>query len=249
VDLNGKTAIVYGAGGAIGGAVSRAFAAAGARVYLAGRTLETVEKVAGEIRAKGGKADTAVVDALDEQDVDTFVDRVAEEAGSVDISFNLILFGDKQRPLLEISVDDFLDPIQTAMRSHFLTTRAAARHMVKQRSGVVLAFGGGGPQTPPGLGGFKIALDALEGHRRQWAVELGKYGVRVITLKTGGIPESLPPGFEHADVIETGIREATLLKRAATLADVGNAAVFAASDLARTITGADINISAGAILD
>jgi NAD(P)-dependent dehydrogenase (short-subunit alcohol dehydrogenase family) len=248
VDLNGKTAIVYGAGGAVGGAVSRAFAAAGARVYLAGRTLETLEKVAGGIRSNGGKADTAVVDALDEQAVDAFVDRVAG-AGSVDISFNLILFGDKQQPLLEISVDDFLDPIQVAMRSHFLTTRAAARHMVKQRSGVILALGGDGPQTVPGLGGFKIALDALEGHRRQWAVELGEYGVRVVTLKTGGIPESLPPGFENADAIEAGIREATLLKRAATLADVGNAAVFAASDLARTITGADINISAGAILD
>lgn len=247
--LEGKVAVVYGAGGAIGGAVSRAFASEGARVYLAGRTLDKLEKVASDIRASGGEAETARVDALDQQAVDAFVDRVAAEAGSVDISFNLISARDVQQPLMEISVEDFLQPIRILMRSHFLTTRAAVRHMVEQRSGVILAFGGSGPQTVAGIGGFKIALDALEGHRRQWATELGEQGIRVITLKTGGIPESINEDFEGREELVAGLRDATLLKRSATLADVGNAAVFAASDLARSITGADINISAGAILD
>ena len=96
-----------------------------------------------------------MVDALNERAVDELVGTVVHPAGTVEISFNLIAVGDVQRPLQEISVDDFLQPIMTAMRSHFLTTRAAARHMVARGSGVILTFGGGGPQIVPGVGGFK----------------------------------------------------------------------------------------------
>jgi 3-oxoacyl-[acyl-carrier protein] reductase len=247
--LKDKVALFYCAGGPIGGAVSRAFAREGARVFLAGRTLATLGAVADDIRSNGGAAETAVVDALDEAGVDGFVDRVAEQAGAVDISFNLISYGDVQQPLAEISVDDFLQPISRAMRSHFLTTRAAARHMVPRRSGAILAFGGNGPQTLPGLGGFKVALDAIEGHRRQWACELGEYGIRVVTLRTGGVPESIPAGFPGREEITAGIEQSGLLKRAATLADVGNVAAFVASDLARTMTSTEVNISCGAIVD
>ena len=110
-------------------------------------------------------------------------------------------------------------------------------------------FGGGGPQTQPGLGGFKIALDAIEGLRRQWAVELGQYGIRVLTLKTGGIPESIPEDYPERENIINNLLPSTLLNRAATLADVGNVAAFIASDLARTMTSTEINISCGAIVD
>ena len=190
-----------------------------------------------------------VVDALDERAVNEVVDKLVAEAGRLDISFNLISYADVQTPLTEISVEDFIQPIMTAMRTQFLTTRAAARHMMAQRSGVILAFGGDGPQTMPGLGGFKVALDAVEGLRRQWACELGPYGIRVVTLKTGGIPESIQDDFAERDAITAGILEATLLKRVATLDDVGNVAAFVASDLARTITGTEVNISCGALLD
>ncbi|HEU4321770.1 MAG TPA: SDR family NAD(P)-dependent oxidoreductase, partial [Roseiflexaceae bacterium] len=160
--LEGKVAVIYGAGGSIGGTVARAFAHEGARLFLAGRTLDKLDITAHDIRANGGTADTAVVDALDEQAVGAYVDRVVEQAGGLDISFNLISYADVQSALLDLSVEDFLQPIATAMRTQFVTTRAAARHMVKRGGGVILHFGGGGPQTMPGLGGFKIALDAVE---------------------------------------------------------------------------------------
>ena len=142
-----------------------------------------------------------------------------------------------------------MQPITNAMRSHFLTVRAAARHMARRGSGVILAFGGNGPQTLPGLGGFKVALDAIEGLRRQWACELGQHGIRVVTLKTGGVPESLSDNFAGKNEIAVGIQKATMLNRAATLADVGNVAAFVASDQARTMTATDVNISCGAIMD
>lgn len=246
--LTDKVAVVYGAGGPIGGAVARAFAREGALVILAGRTRAPLDAAVTEIRAAGGAAEAAQVDALDEAAVDAFVDGVADTAGRIDVSVNVISYGDVQKPLLEISVDDFLRPIEAAMRTHFLTTRAAARHMMARGSGVILAFGGSGPQTMPGLGGFKIALDALEGLRRQWACELGPHGIRVVTITTGGVPESVPPDFAGRDVIADSIRAATLLGRAATLADVGDVAAFLASDRARTITSSAVNISCGAIV-
>jgi 3-oxoacyl-[acyl-carrier protein] reductase len=247
--LENKVAVIYGAGGSIGGAVARAFAREGARVFLAGRTKAKLDKVAGDIRNHGGAADTAVVDALDQRAVDQYVDALVEQAGSVDISFNLISYGDVQKPLNEISVEDFLQPITTAMRTQFLTTRAAARHMARRGSGVILHFGGGGPQTMPGLGGFKVALDAIESLRRQWASELGKHGIRVVTLKTGGVPESISDDLSFKDKITASIEQGTLLGRAATLADVGNVAAFVASDLARSITATEVNISCGALVD
>lgn len=247
--LQGKIAVVYGAGGAIGGAVARAFARAGARVHLAGRTLKTLDEVADDIRAAGGTAETAVVDALDEAAVDAFADDVAERSGGIDISMNVIGVQDVQKPLTEITAAEFLRPIEIATRTQFLTTRAAVRHMIPRRSGVILLFGGGGPQTVPGIGGFKVALDAMESMRRQWACEAGPYGVRVVTLVTGGVPASMTADEPLRERIAASIAETSLLGRGATLEDVGGVAAFAASDLARTMTSATLNISCGAIVD
>ena len=246
--LENKIAAIYG-GGPISGAVASSFVREGAAVFLAGRSGAKLDAIAHEIGSNGRVVETAVVDALDQSAVDQFVDMVVERSGAIDISFNLISLGDVQRPLNEITVEDFLQPILTAMRSHFLTTRAAARHMMARGSGVILAFGGGGPQTLPGLGGLKIALDALEGLRRQWAIELGPHGIRVVTIKTGGILETLPDEVPGRDEIVAGLQQAALLPWTATLRDVGNVAAFVASDQARTITAADINISSGAIVD
>lgn len=250
--LDGKNAVIYGAGGSIGGAVARAFAREGARVHLAGRTRETLEAVASEIRSSAGTAaaaGTAVVDALDENAVDEHADAVAAAAGSLDISVNLISHGDVQgTPLAEMSVADFERPVVTAVRTTFLTARAAARHMIRQRAGVILMFGGYGDPVLR-VGGLQVALGALESLRRGLACELGPSGIRVVTLQTGGIPETLPNGFDGRQAIIDDIAGRTMLGRAATLADVGNVAAFAASDQARSITGASINITCGSVAD
>jgi NAD(P)-dependent dehydrogenase (short-subunit alcohol dehydrogenase family) len=246
--LEGKNAVVYGAGGAVGASVARTFAREGARVHLAGRTPETLDAVAKDIRAAGGLAETACVDALDESAVDEHADAVAAEAGSLDISFNLISHGDVQGvPLAEMSLEDFERPVVTAVRTMFLTSRAAARHMIRQRSGVILLFGGYGDPVPR-LGGLQVAFGALESLRRSLACELGPYGVRAITLQTGGIPETLPEGFPGAQAITDDIVGRTMLGRAASLEDVGNVAAFAASDRAKAVTASAINITCGSVV-
>src|SRR5687768_12305340 len=111
--LENKNTVIHGGGGAIGGAVARAFAREGARVFVAGRTRAPLERTAAAIREAGGRADVAEVDALDEAAVDAFIDRVVADAGSVDVSFNAIGVGDVQgTPMIEMSTADYLRPIE-----------------------------------------------------------------------------------------------------------------------------------------
>src|SRR3954471_15753215 len=158
--LTGKNAVVYGGAGSIGGAVARAFAREGARVFLAGRTRATLEVVAREIGAEW-----AVVDALDAAAVDAH----AEAIGRIDISFNAITHNDVQgTPMAEMDVEDYLQPVVTAVRTSLITWQAAARH----GAGVILIFGGeGDPPRGHHLGGLQTAFHALEAMRRQFSTE------------------------------------------------------------------------------
>lgn len=244
--LEKQSAVIYGAGGPIGSAVARAFAREGAWVHLAGRTRERLDAVAEQVRAAGGQVSTARVDALDENAVADHAGSVLDVSGRLDICVNLIGMGDVQgMPLVDMPLAEFEQPIRNAVRSTFLTARAAARHMIRQRSGVILMFGGYGDPIPR-VGGLQVAFGAVEALRRALACELGPFGIRVVTLQTGGVPETLPAGFEGRDAIVSDIVGRTMLGRAATLEDVGNVAAFAASGLARSITASAINITAGA---
>lgn len=248
--LENKNAIVYGAG-AIGRAVALGFAGEGATVHLASRTAERLDAVADEIRAAGGAVETAQLDALDETAVAEHADAVAARAGRIDVSINLISVGDIQgTPLAQMSVADFEQPIHTAVRTTFLTARAAARHMIEQRSGVILTFGGvGDPMQDYFIGGFQVSLAAVDMLRKQLAAELGPHGIRVVGLKTGGIAETIPEDFPGRDALVESLVQPTMLGRTATFRDVADVAAFAASDRAASITGSELNITCGAIVD
>jgi 3-oxoacyl-[acyl-carrier protein] reductase len=261
--LEHKNAIVYGGGGSVGGAVARTFAREGAKVFLAGRTRESLEEVAEEIAAAGGVAETAQVDALDERAVNEHADAVAEKAGGIDVSFNAIFNDDVQgKPLAEMPFDHFARPITKAMRNQFLTARAVARHMVEQGSGVILTITGGYREAFPTIGGTVVAWATIEAQCRQWACELGPQGVRVVWLRTTGLPETIPDtgdatsdlgtgygeGMTREEII-AGMREETILKRLASLDELGKVATFMASDESGPMTATFANISCGAILD
>ena len=131
--LTNKNAVVYGAGGAIGGAVARAFAREGAKVFLTGRRREPVEAVAQDIVSAGGFAEAAVVDALDEG----AVERHLRSLRRVDISFNAIGIPDTEivgAPLIEMDLEKFARPIAAYTTSYFVTARLAARRMIETKS-------------------------------------------------------------------------------------------------------------------
>jgi NAD(P)-dependent dehydrogenase (short-subunit alcohol dehydrogenase family) len=141
--LENKNAVIYGGGGVIGGAVAHAFAREGATVHLAGRTLPRLEKVADEIRAAGGAVETAQVDAFDEDKVDEHANSVVASGGRLDISFNIISHPDHMgTPVVEMRYEEFEEPVTRRLRTMWITSRAAARHMIEQGSGVILTYGG-----------------------------------------------------------------------------------------------------------
>src|SRR5918998_3227945 len=180
--LENKNAVIYGGGGSLGGAVARTFAREGAAVFLAGRTRETLEKVASDIEDAGGRAEVAVVDALDGQAVDEHAGEIVEQAGGIDVSFNAISIQDVQLiPLSDMSREDFMRPISTGLSANFLTTTAAARHMARQGSGVILTLSASAVRAyVPGVyvGGFGVVGAAIEAFTKMLAAELGPRGIR-----------------------------------------------------------------------
>ena len=147
--LQNKNAVIFAAGGSLGSAIAKAFAAAGATVFLSGRTIAPVQKVAAEILASDGKAYVAQVDAMDEAAVNGYVSKVMELTGAIDICFNLIdLQVVQNMPLADMTLGDFVRPSAIAMQSHFITDIAVARVMMKQASGVILSL----TATPGGIG-------------------------------------------------------------------------------------------------
>jgi 3-oxoacyl-[acyl-carrier protein] reductase len=246
--LENKNAIVYGAAGAIGGAVARGFARDGARVFLAGRTVATLEEVAADIRAHGGMAEAAPVDAMDKAAVDAHADRVVAAAGSIDVSFNAVAVPVVQGvALTEISVEDFLAPITGLCRTNFLTATAAARHMAARGDGVIVTLSASSAkETRHQMGGFSLANAAIEALTRTLAGEFGRRGVRVVGLRSNFTPETYPA---VTDEQLAPLLKDTLLGRLPRLADLAGTAVYLASDGAGAISGAMVNLTCGAIID
>jgi NAD(P)-dependent dehydrogenase (short-subunit alcohol dehydrogenase family) len=263
--LEDRNAVVYGGGGAVGGAIARAFAQQGARVFLAGRTPAKLEAVARDIGRDGGAAETDQVDAQDERAVEKHADGVAAKAGSIDISVNAIGIPHVQGPpLAELSLEDFALPITGYTRTNFITAKAAARHMTKRGSGVILTISTPGSRmVGTGYLGYGVTCAAVEAFSRLLAADLGPSGIRVLCLQPHAIPEAAAMGSHSARVFRpvaeragttveemlAGAAGATLLKRLPTLEDVGHVAAFLASDLAAAMTGTVANLTCGALVD
>jgi len=261
--LKNKVAVVYGAAGAIGGAVARSFAADGARVFLTGRVKAPVEAAARKIIAGGGSAEAAEVDALDEKAIDKHLQSVIDKAGRVDISFNAVGIPDHKIlgvPLLELDVEQFSLPITDYTRSYFLTARLAARRMVPNKSGVIMTITALPSRTGTRLnGGYGSAQAAKEALTRDLSAELAPLGIRIVGLRPHGMPET-PMMKEVFDIkaphigitweqFQGYLANMTHPRRVMALDEVANMAVFMASDKASGMTGTTVNLTMGSLDD
>lgn len=251
--LQNKNAVIYGAGGSLGGAVAKTLAGAGARVFLSGRTISSVQKVADEILASDGSALVDEIDAMDEMAIAIHLDKIVQMVGSVDISFNATGVDVVQSvPLVDMAADDFMYPITSMLQTRFLTSIAAGKVMMKQKSGVILSL----TATPGGIGypytgGFAPACCAIEALSRNLASELGVYGVRVVNIRSAGSPDSRI--FKEAMMTAPQIMESvlqkmeadTMLKQLPSMQDIANVALFLSSDMAAQITGVTIDVTCG----
>jgi len=259
--LQGKNAVIFGAGGSIGAAVAKEFAAEGARVFLAGRTKAHLEAVAKQI---AGEWHIAAVDTLDDRAVNEYLDGVVKQAGKIDIVLDaagpLAKEYGNGKMAVHLPVEEFMVPLATMVKSRFITARAAARHMVNQRSGVII-FVTGSPARPhvPGATAIGAAFAAMENLAANLAFEVSPSGVRVVCLRTLANVDSRSIQDTMAiiaaqlnipkEMAMGQIAQSNFLKVPATVADTANAAVLIASDRARMMTGTVVNATAGAALD
>jgi 3-oxoacyl-[acyl-carrier protein] reductase len=262
--LEGQNAIVYGGGGLVGSGIADAFAREGARVFLAGRSTARLDEVADRITAAGGSAETARVDAMDEQALRSYVDEVANKAGSIDVMVNAVgIRGELQgTPLVEISPEDYAAPIVKGTTTNFLTARTVARQMMEQRSGTILMISATATWSkaalrhPLPMGGFGVACAAVEALSRSLAAELGPHGVRVACLRLEGTADlfsaltaaGVGVGAIDATEMRTLLEDDSLLRRLPTAAEVGNVAALLASGRAAALTGVIANVSCGAVV-
>src|SRR5262245_10837064 len=252
-----------GAAGSVGSAVARAFARDGARLLIAGRHRTPSENLVSEIESVGGHAEPAEVDALDEQSVDTHLQSVIAKVGRIDVSFNAIGIPNTTLqgvPLVDLAVGQFFVPIAAYTKSYFLTARLAARQMVRQRSGVIMTITAVPSRTGiPLLGGFAPAQSAVEALTRGLSAELAPYGIRVVGLRSDGMPETgtIKEVFGiHAKALGVSwqqfhemIASKNHRRRLATLEELANVAAFMASDGASAMTGTAVNLSMGMLDD
>ena len=261
--LRDKVAVVYGAGGGIGGAVAHAFAREGARLFLTGRDLAPVEIVAKEIGSAGGSAEAAEVDALDEQAVDD-ASPVRDRRGGP--RRHLVQRGrDPERdivgvPLVELDAERFSLAISTYVTSYFLTARLAARRMVPNGSGVIMTVTALHSRTGiPLVGGYGPAQAAKEALTRDLSAELAPQGIRVVGLRPQGMPETrtIRDAYEPRakasgmtwEQWQESLASRTHPRRLMTLEEMANVAAFMASDRASGMTGTTVNLTMGSLDD
>ena len=257
--LKNKIAVIYGASGGIGGAVARAFAHEGARLFLTGRDPAAVDAVAKDLDC----AVSAQVDALDERAIDAHLQSVIDSAGRVDISFNAVGIPNAKIlgvPLTDLDAEHFSQPISSYTRSYFLTARLAARRMIPNKSGVIMTVTALHSRTGlPLVGGYGPAMAAKEALTRDLSAELAPHGIRVIGLRPQGMPETrtIRDAFEPRakatgmtwEQWQEFLASRTHPRRLMSLEEMANMAVFMASDRASGMTGTTVNLTMGSLDD
>lgn len=247
--------IIHGAGGAIGSAVARQFARRGAELFLAGHRAASVEATAARVRAlSSAPVHVEVVDAYDQAAVSAHADAVTESVGRLDVMLNAVSIPLVQGvPLLEMTLDDLLDPATCWLRTQFITAQAAARHMVAHGDGTILMLSASPARMSiAGVGGFAAACSAVEALTRTFAAEVGRSGVRVVCLRpqrirdtVGSIPDLPMPVEDFVPFLESLTTSGSL----PSLADVAATAVFLAEGGARSMNGAVVNLTCGMSVD
>jgi NAD(P)-dependent dehydrogenase (short-subunit alcohol dehydrogenase family) len=269
--LKSKNAVIFGGSGAIGGAVARVFAREGARVFISGRTQRKLDLVAADIIAAGGAVDTDVVDAFDLHAVQKYVQSIAEKAGGIDIALNAVSVPHDQGTMLEdMSLDEFMRPINGFLKTLFTTSKAVIPHMGIKRTGVILTLSTpGSSMAAPGVLGYCVTCAGKEAFSRVLAAELAPKNIRVVCLRPHAIEDAPAAGSytrelftthtsykETADgkpveawLVQSAMAQGTLLKRLPRLFEVAETAAFLASDRAGAMTGTVANLSCGAVVD
>ncbi len=191
MSLQGKVAVITGAGRGIGRAVALRFASEGANVVLAARSADEIERVAEEIAELSGSAIAVPTDVVSESDVKRLIDTAESRFGEVDILVNnagvMVL-----RPLAEMSVEEWERVMDTNVLGVFLCSRAVLPSMMRRKTGRIINIGSmAGRRGYADQGAYSASKHALYGLSKVLAIEGQPYGIRVNVVSPGGVHTEL----------------------------------------------------------
>lgn len=261
MELEKKTALIFGGSGAIGSAVGHALARRGAHVHLGARTQDRLDRVARAIRAEAGMADTFLVDVLDEYATVDQTARLAERTGGIDIVVNATSFmHDQGKEISQLSLAEFLQGATPFITSLFNISKAVAPHMGGARGGTIVTVAApAGRMAVPGHLGHIVGCAGIEAFAKTLASELGPKNVRVLCLRSHAIVDAVAAGSYTGKLFApkaqamglsvqdwlAGAAQGTMLKRLPTLSQVAETVAFLASEHAGAMTGSVVNMTAG----
>ena len=244
-NLQGKTAVVTGAASGIGKAIATAFVAAGAHVVLCDRNSEALDAVAA---ALGPRAVGRLTDVSDEAQVEDAMVAARRTFGSVDVVVNCAGFG-AISPLTELSDEKWKAVQAVTLGGVFYGVKHGARHMLKQgRAGVIINISSvNGQQAGEGQVAYCAAKAGVDQITRCGALELGVHGIRVVGIAPGMVETPLTRKELENPVMRELFLGAIPMRKAVDAEEIAAAAVFLASDQARSINGTTLVIDGGSL--
>lgn len=260
-NLKDKVAVVFAASGEIAGAVARSFSEHRTKLYITARNVDAINSLAQELKANGGNVKTAKVDALNENEIDSFLKEVIADNGRLDIVFNGIGTNYDEMggrpPTTEASFEQFMAPIEKICGSQFLTSRVAAKYMIQTKSeGTILLLTAALSRSKlSNVAGITAASAAVEGLTRVMAAEWGANGIKVIGICPGALMEtkritgwinSVAQQYSiPSEQIIAQYKAFDILKTSPTLKHVGETAAFLASETGVAFNSHIVDVDCG----
>lgn len=254
--LQGKTAIVTGAGNGIGRAIAQAMAAAGANIVVSDVLADDGERSASEIRESGGQAAFVRADVSQEDEVRSMVERAATTFGTIDLLVNNAGTGGQSGRAHEIEVRDFDQVISVNLRGTFLCTKFAIPHFLSKGAGGILNIASTyGLVAAPNLPAYCASKGGIINLTRQLALDYGPNHIRVNAICPGYIDTGLRrrrailSAEELAAAVSLREKAAGMqpLRRQGQPEEVARVAVFLCSDAASFMTGSIVTVDGGCV--